>query len=409
MTISFDNYSELGSLAEFRNGINFNKDNFGKGVKVIGVANFQSRTTPVYEELSEINPEGVVTDDDYLRENDIVFVRSNGSPDLVGRCLLIRNVTEKITFSGFTIRLRFISSETDPLFYTYLFQSPFFRRLISLQGSGTNIRNLSQSLLKAIQVPILPLREQRKIAEILSTWDEAIDLTEQLIAAKQRRKQALMQRLLTGQVRFVEFQQSDFHTALELTQTPYNWQHGRFCDIAVVEMGQSPPGDSYNNVGRGVPLINGPTEFTTRFPVKMQWTTMPTKVCKPGDILLCVRGSSTGRINIANDQYCIGRGIAAIRSHLESKNTQFLEYLLSASTNQILTKTAGSTFPNIDKKSLESIPVLIPPPEEQRKIATVLGACDEELDLHQQKLTALRRQKQGLMQQLLTGRLRVKV
>ncbi|MGG3774339.1 restriction endonuclease subunit S, partial [Heyndrickxia faecalis] len=90
------------------------------------------------------------------------------------------------------------------------------------------------------------------------------------------------------------------------------WKTGSLSEIAEVVMGQSPPGSSYNTTQKGVGLINGPTEFTNKYPNVKQWTTKPTKICKPGDILLCVRGSSTGRMNVSNGNYCIGRGVASI-------------------------------------------------------------------------------------------------
>ncbi|MBK8905353.1 MAG: restriction endonuclease subunit S [Anaerolineaceae bacterium] len=198
--------TKLGNIAEFRNGINYNKDNAGVGIKVIGVGDFQNYTFPRFDTLSQINPEGIVSDDDYLQENDIIFVRSNGNKKLIGRSLLIKGINEKVTFSGFTIRLRFTSNELLPIFYAYLFQSSLIRHALSHQGGGTNISNLNQQILKNLNVPVPRLAEQRKIAEILGTWDEAIAQVAQLTAALQQRKKGLMQRLLTGQVRFPEFE-----------------------------------------------------------------------------------------------------------------------------------------------------------------------------------------------------------
>jgi type I restriction enzyme S subunit len=125
-------------------------------------------------------------------------------------------------------------------------------------------------------------------------------------------------------------------------------------ECAEIIMGQSPSGDSYNKDGNGYPLINGPTEFTERYPVKVQWTNKPTKFCKLQDILLCVRGSTTGRMNISNDEYCIGRGVAAIRGKGKIK-TDFLEFALRYNVSEILRLAAGSTFPNIDSKTLKGI------------------------------------------------------
>lgn len=121
----------------------------------------------------------------------------------------------------------------------------------------------------------------------------------------------------------------------------YKWKNGNLSDIADVTMGQSPPGNSYNDIKNGIGLINGPTEFTNKYPVVKQWTSKPTKLCNPGDILLCVRGSSTGRMNIADDEYCIGRGVASIRAKKDKAETSFIYYILNYKVNQLLQKTAG--------------------------------------------------------------------
>jgi type I restriction enzyme S subunit len=84
-------------------------------------------------------------------------------------------------------------------------------------------------------------------------------------------------------------------------------------DIAEIVMGQSPSGDTCNERGIGIPLLNGPTEFGTKHPQPVQYTTDAKKIALSGDLLFCVRGSTTGRMNWADQQYAIGRGLAAIR------------------------------------------------------------------------------------------------
>ncbi len=187
---------------------------------------------------------------------------------------------------------------------------------------------------------------------------------------------------------------------------PDKWESNGFSAIAKIEMGQSPNGKSYNTEGIGYPLINGPTEFTERYPIKKQWTSSPTKICNSGDILLCVRGSSTGRMNIANDKYCIGRGVAAICHKDKKSYSIFIEQLLISITTRILTLTTGSTFPNIDKNTLSSIPVGVPPLPEQEKIAEILSAWNRAIEQVGKLIDAKQRLKKGLMQQLLTGRMR---
>jgi len=192
-----------------------------------------------------------------------------------------------------------------------------------------------------------------------------------------------------------------------LGRIPEDWEVMPFGEFAEIVMGQSPQGNTYNQNGNGIALINGPTEFTEKYPIKVQWTISPTKICKNGDILLCVRGSSTGRLNIANEQFCIGRGVAAIRANKNSDHS-FLEFQVQNIVNKILVLTTGSTFPNIDSQSLKKIKVALPPLPEQRAIAHVLSTMDEVVTKTNQLIAQKELRKKWLMQQLLSGRKRLK-
>jgi hypothetical protein len=165
----------LGEIAEFRNGVNYNKSNFGLGVKVVGVSDFRDYTKPKYAALEQINPEGIVTDRNILRDGDIVFVRSNGNRELIGRSLFIERPPEEVTHSAFTIRLRFTAGNVLPKFFAYYLRKTAIRHALTAYGGGTNISNLNQDILSSLVVSIPPEPTQRKIAAILSTYDELIE------------------------------------------------------------------------------------------------------------------------------------------------------------------------------------------------------------------------------------------
>ena len=192
----------------------------------------------------------------------------------------------------------------------------------------------------------------------------------------------------------------------EVGVIPEDWEVTRLEDCGEVVMGQSPPGSSYNQAGVGVPLLNGPTEFTDRYPIKIQWTTKPTRFCQRGDLLICVRGSSTGRTNYADDTYAIGRGIAAIRAK-QKNSTVYLSYHVLSTVSDIITTATGSTFPSVDRGTLNSITILLPPPTEQRAIAEVLSDVDRLIEALDKLIAKKRAVKQAAMQQLLTGKTRL--
>ncbi|GAK74472.1 type I restriction-modification system [Nonlabens ulvanivorans] len=187
---------------------------------------------------------------------------------------------------------------------------------------------------------------------------------------------------------------------------PKDWEIGTFESLAQIIMGQSPSGDSYNKENIGVPLLNGPTEFKERYPIKKQWTSRPTKLCVADDILICVRGSSTGRINIANDTYCIGRGVAAIRAHNKNDQT-YVEHQLNFAINRILKLTSGSTFPNISSVELKKIKICIPQLKERRVIANCLSNWDKAISSLTSLIDKKTEAKKGLLQQLLSGNKRL--
>lgn len=171
-------YFELGELANFRNGINFAKALRGTGCPLIGIPDFNNRRTPDWENLGEIDPENKAGQEDYTRLNDILFVRSNGNKELVGRSLIIDRDVQAL-YSGFCIRTRITSKEIDPLFFFYYTKSNHFRKMISVSG-GTSIQNLNQQILSSVRIPRLNLNTQKKIAKVLSDLDAKIDLNNKI-------------------------------------------------------------------------------------------------------------------------------------------------------------------------------------------------------------------------------------
>jgi type I restriction enzyme S subunit len=164
--------AKLGSLGELKNGLNFEKTAVIHPCKIIGVADFQDYVVPDYDNLKTID-ESLVADEFLLKENDILFVRSNGNKDLVGRIMIIKGIKEPVTFSGFCIRLRPDQSLVDPNYLFYSLKSPFCKKQYS-HSLQTNITNLSQDILSNVNIPIIDLPSQKQNAELLNVLDKKI-------------------------------------------------------------------------------------------------------------------------------------------------------------------------------------------------------------------------------------------
>lgn len=147
-------------------------------------------------------------------------------------------------------------------------------------------------------------------------------------------------------------------------------------EIAEVIMGQSPPGETYNENDQGLPFFQGKADFGHLYPVVRKWCSCPVKVADVDDILISVR-APVGPTNLADQQCCIGRGLAAIRANRQVVMPKYLLYHLRNIESVLATKGQGSTFSAINKTDLNSIAVPVPPLAEQRRIVGLLDRADE--------------------------------
>ncbi|HBH34689.1 MAG TPA: hypothetical protein DDW38_09250, partial [Psychrobacter sp.] len=175
-----------------------------------------------------------------------------------------------------------------------------------------------------------------------------------------------------------------------------SWQQIKLGQLAKITMGQSPKGELCNSIGEGVPLLNGPTEFGSSYPTATQFTTDPKRFSEKGDLLFCVRGSTTGRMNWSNQEYAIGRGLAAFK-HFEGEDYKhFLRAVIEFKLPELLASATGSTFPNVSKNQLNDLEIFVPPLSEQKAIAHILGTLDDKIELNRQMNETLEAMAQAL-------------
>lgn len=216
---------KLGNAAEFSNGINFGKEAYAKGIKLISVSNFGNRFSPEYDSLEEIKDD-VVRENDLLHNGDIIFVRSNGNKELVGRCMLIKNLPEKVTYSGFCIRARLKdTTKNDPVFWTYHFKNQAFRKAMSGTAIGANIQNLSQGRLSAYETMVPDIDSQRRIAEILSTYDNLIENNQKRIKLLEEAAQRFYKEW------FVDFRFPGYEDVKIVDGVPEGWKKELIGDL----------------------------------------------------------------------------------------------------------------------------------------------------------------------------------
>ena len=197
-------YCNLGFIAEFKNGLNYNASDFGTEVKFLGVGDFQNYLVLNDESMfSRIITDTEIEDDYYLKNGDIIFVRSNGSKELVGRAIMVDNIDFKVTYSGFCIRLR--NKEPQKInskFLLYFFRSDYFRNELQRLSQGSNISNINQDLLSHIKIPLVDIQFQESVVDFLdkkcTAIDTAIEQKQKLIEKLTEYKKSLIYECVTG-------------------------------------------------------------------------------------------------------------------------------------------------------------------------------------------------------------------
>lgn len=270
-------------------------------------------------------------------------------------------------------------------------------QVLDLQG-GMAQKHLNVGAYQVLKISLPPLREQKKIAQILLTWDKAISVTEKLLTNSQLQKKALMQQLLTGKKRLLNENGGRFIG---------EWCTCTLSEVAHIIMGSSPKSEAYNDNGLGLPLIQGNADIKCRVSCPRVYTSDITKECSPGDILLSVR-APVGTVALSQHKACIGRGISAIKSKRKMSQSFLYQWFLWFEPKWCYL-SQGSTFESINSDDIKTLKLSVPNFEEQQKIATVLSAADDEIATLEKKLACLKDEKKALMQQLLTGKRRVKI
>ena len=233
------------------------------------------------------------------------------------------------------------------------------------------------------KIAVPPLAEQRKIAEVLGVWDEAIEKQARLIEKLALRKRALMQRLLSAKLRLPGFSEP--------------WKEQKINKITTIKKGEQVNKDVLFSNAK-YPVINGgitPSGY------------LDTYNTKANTITISEGGNSCGYVNFMTTPFWSGGHCYTIDAK-DGINNLFIYQLLKNNEKYIMSLRVGSGLPNIQIKDLGNIKFMIPTYQEQTAIAEVLTAADREIELAKEKLERLRRQKRGLMQQLLTGKKRVK-
>lgn len=362
---------KLGEIGVFFKGKGVPKDKItDTGFKCLTYGDLYTKYDFVIEGVKSFIDKETALISQEIRYGDICFAGSGETLEDIGKCAVF--IDDKVGYAGGDIIV--FRTEQNPIVMSYLLNSDIAKKQKFSMGQGHSVVHIYSSQLEKLKIPIPPLKEQEKIAEILLTCDKAIRLTTQIITQLKQRNQGLAQQLLMGEK---------------------SWKKAALKNIAKIEKGEQlnvlnlSNKDKYPSYSGGIT----PSGYTDKYNTEKD------------TIIISEGGNSCGYVNFIQEEFWSGGHCYSIINSSISKdiNKTFLFHFLKKNQEEIMRLRVGSGLPNIQKRDIELFEIEYPPLAEQNAIAQILDTAHQELKLYEQKLQLLQAQKKTLMQKLLTG------
>jgi len=340
-----------------------------------------------------------------LQENDLV-VSSSGT---LGRTLFIKKEHLPLLLNTSIIRMRPTNESLSRFYLKYFIESEFFQKEIYRLSTGSAQSNYGPSHLKRIFLILPPLSEQRKIAQILETVDNAIEKTEKIIEKYKRIKQGLMQDLLTkgidenGNIRS---EKTHKFKDSPLGRIPEEWEVVRLGEILKFLKGKTPR-KLYDYEEEGMTIYLTP-EYLRKNKCDVAFCKKEETLLANEDIIILWDGSNAGEVFWAEKG-----AVASTMAKIDITSSdfpiykKFLYYYLKSNEFVFKYQVKGSGIPHFEKDILNTLNSVFPPLSEQKRIAEILSQIDQAIEKEEKYKQKLERLKKGLMEDLLTGKVRV--
>lgn len=392
----------LSEFFDFKNGLNKEKEAFGKGTPIVNYTDVWGKRGLLKENIKgKVLLSKNEIDLYKVEEGDVFFTRTSETIEEIGLSSVLLEPINDCVFSGFVLRARPKKAGIVKEYNIYCYSSAIMRHEITRKSSMTTRALTNGTLLGEVNINLPNQKEQEKIAEILQEQDRLIEFKEKLIEEKKKQKQYLMEALLTGKVRLSGF--TDEWVVIPL---------GQVSDMSSGGTPLTSKQEYFGNDHIWVSIADMSSSGKYIFDSKIKLSNLGLNNCsarlfKKGTVLFAMY-ASIGECVIAGEECCTSQAILGIVPNTEKLNNEFLYYSLIQKKTSIIAMQQASSQPNLNKGLVQSIQIELPPRLEQIAIVNVLSKADDELDLLQKELEEQKRKKQSLMQLLLTGIVRVK-
>nr|MBC8362773.1 restriction endonuclease subunit S [Candidatus Desulfatibia profunda] len=289
-------------------------------------------------------------------------------------------------FSGRLLRVRAQENVVNSRFLSFYFSQESFKDTIRMIAVGATMPSINTEILSNVEILLPPLSEQRAIAGVLSSLDDKIDL-------------------LHRQNKTLEGMAESLWRKMFVKEADPKWKKGELGDEMCITMGQSPPGNTYNEENQGMLFFQGRAEFDFRFPQPRLYCTKPKRYAKKGDTLVSVR-APVGDINMAYEDCCIGRGLAAVRHKRNYMSYTFYK-IRSLKDDFDSFEQQGTVFGSIGKDDFNNIVIFMPSEKTIQEFEQIAEPIDNKIFTNSVQVRSLSRMRDMLLPKLMIGEIRI--
>jgi len=385
---------KLGDLLTFKNGLNSDKEKYGKGIKFINVLDILNNNFITYDKiLGSVEVTEKEFEKNEVSYGDILFQRSSETRAEVGQANVYLDRDKSSVFGGFVIRGK-AKYEYNPLFMNYLLRTPIARKEITDKSGGSTRYNVGQDTLSQVQLTTTTIFEQQKIASFLSAVDEKIQLLSRKKELLEQYKKGIMQQLLSGKLRFKDENGKDYP----------DWEEKKLGEVGKIVTGSTPP-TSISEYYNGNQLFVSPVDINgSRFVMdtKTKLTDLgfeKGRKLKKGAVLFVCIGSTIGKVAVAGFDCITNQQINAIEANFFNYN-DFIYSLLELNSSNIKLLAGVQAVPQINKTDFSNFKFMFPSIQEQQKIANFLSSIDTKIEITNKQISQAQTFKKGLLQQM---------
>ena len=342
-----------------------------------------------------------------LKYHDLVIAMTEQGAGLLGSTAIIPTSDTYLHNQRIGL-VNGVREDLHPNYLYYFLNRKETRQLISQSAAGTKVKHSSPDKILSLSIPIPSIPEQKAIAKVLTSWDEGIQKLEQLIEQKTLKKQALMQQLLTGRKRLPGFVFEQEYTQTKLGLLPDDWKLRKAGELFRSVSIKNNDNEELLAVTQDRGAI--PRSMLEGRVMSPDGSTNGYKLVVPGNFIISLR-SFQGGLEYSDYRGLVSPAYTVLEPRVDLDKSFFRYFFKS---QEFISRLAVAVIGIRDGKQISfgdfsHLYFRFPPLEEQQKIATILNTSTKEIDLLKQKLAAMKEQKKGLMQQLLTGKKRLKM